>query len=142
MGEFWPVLVLAGEKSICGFGKPFSTSALPLLLRLLLNICLSEFLLPEFWAPPHYSLNRPPPRPPPCLCSAQNLTQWSQLILLISFQSLWDPPRYSLNHPPPRPLPCLFSAQNLTQWSLLIFGSACPFSITQKSQFVAALRPP
>jgi hypothetical protein len=41
MGEFQPVLVLVGEKTIGGFGKPFSTT---LLLRSLLNIFTSVFL--------------------------------------------------------------------------------------------------
>jgi hypothetical protein len=45
-----------------------------------LSFVFQSFSSQSFWAPPRYSLNRPPPRPPPCLCSAQTLTQWSLLI--------------------------------------------------------------
>jgi hypothetical protein len=85
-----------------------------------LTFVFQFFSLQSFWAPPRFSLNFSYPRPLPCFRSAQNLTQWPQLTLLISFQCFGAPPRLALKHLTPRTLSRLCSAQNFFQWLLLI----------------------
>lgn len=77
-----------------------------------------QFFSPQrFWFPP-----RLPPNsslcPPPCVRFAQNITQWPQLSLCITFQCFGAPPRLVLNLRTLRTLLRLCSAQNLFQWLL------------------------
>jgi hypothetical protein len=84
-GIFDQYLSLQGKSLFVVLVSHFRPVFSPYCLGFSLSFLFQSFSSQNLWDPPHYSLNRPPPHPLPCLCSAQTLTQWSLLVLSTPF---------------------------------------------------------